>query len=325
MKRIAFISGWAVAGVLAIAAFVLYGKNEGLGERIDEMERGRSGLELRLEQQTEQIQKLAEVKSELALRVDEAEEALARLEESADTLANTSSPPPPDDSTAPPKEEKPKNPFARMFGGAMTDEMAENVAGMTAEMQYGELIVDLKLSPEKASEVRAIIRDVLSEQMKETFRMQRGELESSGDTTTYYKDVLRAELAQALNPEEMEYFEEYQDGMAERMMRRSYDMQLNMYAAGLTEENRAMVLDVLVEEALLGNELLQTQTDTNGGMTQQVGAQFDLQLGILERSAERLTDALDEDQYAILQRFIDQQASTFEMARQMMENQTTEE
>ncbi len=49
-------------------------------------------------------------------------------------------------------------------------------------------------------------------------------------------------------------FDEYQQELPERMLRRSFEGQVNSMAAGLSVETRAILVDVLVEEALLADQ-----------------------------------------------------------------------
>jgi hypothetical protein len=63
-------------------------------------------------------------------------------------------------------------------------------------------------------------------------------------------DRAREVLSKILTADEMATWEDFEEHKAERMMEQTYDMQLGMFAAGLTPENKAMVRDVMVDEEM---------------------------------------------------------------------------
>ena len=130
-----------------------------------------------------------------------------------------------------------------------------------------------------------------------------------------YEQRMRDELSYFLSPEDLAGFDEYQATLPERMMEQSYGMQLRMYASGLTPENHAMVLDVLTEEMLF----LQDDSAGASSSSSDPGSEFANLIEMYDRVRERFSGVLDEGQQAVLDRFLDQQQSMFEMMLPMME------
>ena len=127
---------------------------------------------------------------------------------------------------------------------------------------------------------------------------------------------MRDELSYFLTPEDLAVFDEYQATLPERILEQSYGVQLTMYASGLTPENHAMVLDVLVEEMLF----LQDDSAAASSSSSDPGSEFTRLIEVYDRVRERFEGVFDEGQQAVLGRFRDQQQSMYEMMLPMMES-----
>ena len=109
-------------------------------------------------------------------------------------------------------------------------------------------------------------------------------------------------------------WEEYEETKEARVMEQQYEMQLGMFAPGLTPENRELAKQVLVEEMFA----VQPEMEQFPSGDAQLDSVFDVQLGAYESARERLVEQLDDDQLAQFDRFVDQQQNMLEMASQMM-------
>ena len=211
----------------------------------------------------------------------------------------------------------------------MTDETVETKARIQANTEYGEFLVGLKLSGERADEVLAILYEVLGERIR-YLGAKPGERESLGmSPAEYYTDVLRSDLAQVLNAEEMEYFEEYQSEIPTLELRRTSEQLLVQLAPGLRAENRNIVLDVYIDELFADLEA-QTEQLRQDFLVRPDGSvlvedlpglfPFDSSADVWRRSVERLADVLDADQLAVMQRFVEQMENFAELTQHLLQS-----
>ena len=212
-----------------------------------------------------------------------------------------------------------KNLLSSMFGGEGGKQLADYSARMTVNMYYGDLFRELNLSPETEQQVRDIITRHMTDQMAQGMEMLK---QDSGPETVKMMEEeatkrLRDELSQVLTLEEMALWDEYQETMQERVLDQTYEMQLSMFASGLTPESREIVRQAIVDEMLATSpHTLQYPQTTEGALE----TAFDIQRDAFARARARVAEQLSEDQLAHFDRFIDTQEQMVEMALQMMRN-----
>ena len=143
--------------------------------------------------------------------------------------------------------------------------------------------------------------------------MKDGTPESVEKFENDLRSEMKTELSKVLTNEGMAIFDEYMQTMPERMLRKSFAMQLGMYAPSLSEENRTMVLDVMVEEM--------TAIKDEPGNVATMGNRGAAGIEALERSRERLSTVLDEQQMSQVDAMIQQQRIRFERMQQMLSSQ----
>ncbi len=214
------------------------------------------------------------------------------------------------------------NVLSRMFEG----ESGEQIARMTVNMYYGDLFQELKLPKDTEQQVRDIIAKYAAEQIRQGMgALKEGSApEDMKGVEEEIEERLRDELSRILTAEEMAVYDEYQDTMRERVLDQTYEMQLSMFAGGLTPENREIVKQTIIDE-MLAMEANVTQYPAGASDIQ---AAFDIQRAAYERARERLLDVLDEDQLTVFDQFIETQQQMVETALQMMgglQGQTLEE
>lgn len=294
MARWLAAMGWCAAMAAGFACWVLYRENESLRAAHKTIDDARKELETRVARVTEDLSRERSASAALEGRLNELETTLDELK-----VASAAPAPEPVAETPPvgprlrlpaalpqgaPADDDAPSPLLQM---AMSDEAIARSAGINLNMRYGELFTHLQLDAERADEIRAIIRSILEQQTRDALARARG---GQGPQPPIDYDVwIREELAQVLTPQELAAFDEYQAGMNERIQRQSYDLQLTMFAPGLTPENRALALDVLVEETAIA------QQEGTGRTV------------VYDRALERLAGSLDEPQYALFEGFVEQQ------------------
>lgn len=210
--------------------------------------------------------------------------------------------------------------MAGMFQGESGQKMADFSAGMAVDMAYKDLFANWNLPEDVEEQARQIIKDHMSEQIKASMEVfgsgfdkeKIDKLEEDG------KNQLRQQLSGVLNAQELAQWEEYESTIEDHMLKQQFDMQLGMFAPGLTPENRAIVRDVLAEESLAGKDSAEGIDD--------IQASFETQSEALDRAYERLSQdgRLDEAQLAEFDRFMSSMEQQMEMARTMFNSFTQE-
>lgn len=317
MRTTFLMLGWLLAVALGIVAVMEAGRaREERGEAARAEER-LAAAQASVDELSTRVDDISGQMDDLLIELNDLETAKAELEAVNRVAVETAvdveeAAPEPVAETGPSDDNaKRKNPFAKMFGGVMTDEMAEQSAKMSAEMQYGDLIGELALDDARSNQVREIITRVLTEQTKSALDDTNAAQSNDGDR-------LRDELAQVLSAEELAEFDQYQAVLPEKMLRQQYAVQLGTYAAQLSEEDRTMMLDVLVEESLgMQTDAFESREDP--------AAVFQRQLAVFDNTAVRLADVFNEEQMVPIDRFLDQQRAAVEMVMRMMESDEEED
>ena len=258
MGRAVMVLGWCL-GVVATAFWLsAYNANRSLKSEVQELSAQHAQSLVRMELQAEQIDALSDNASDVTGQLKEAELKMATLENALEALPDEVRDPGDDlastndsglledapDAQESSEEDEPKkvNPFAEVLSG-MSDEVLLASARMNVEMQYGDFLNGLDV--ETAEQARLVITQFLLDQAAQGMSLMRGELSADKISAIDYEQQMRDELSYLLSQEEWAAFDDYQATLPESMLERNYDMQLSMYASGLTPENRAMVLDVL--------------------------------------------------------------------------------
>ncbi len=121
-------------------------------------------------------------------------------------------------------------------------------------------------------------------------------------------------MSELLSPDDLELFDEYYATLEERSLRRGHAFQMDLYGQGLSQENRVLVSDALVEEELA---LLDAQRQSTHAIPpEQV---LEERLAMHDRVLERLSGAMEDRQYAILEEFLGQLENQNEAVRQARE------
>ena len=316
MRNVTLYTISALCIVLAVAFVTVILKMGNLRSRLDEVQQENSRLQTKVNQlaalgdesEVEQLRaELEIVKPKLA----KAEQALAERDAKLSAIQVEQA------QTDPESEESKKDstpPFMRMFE---SEEALGANAKMQVNMQYGILLADLKLPSDVEDEVRAILADSLKEQLRTAMKaMQDGTMKDfrANQTEEAFADALRAELSTVLNADEMVVWEDYEANKGYYMLEQSYDMQLGMYAPSMSRETRDTVKQVLAEEMTVASQDLM-----DGGESESNGA-FDMQSDAMNRGLERLSTVLNEEEYAQVERFIEQQNESLRATQAMMQS-----
>ncbi|MCC6694386.1 MAG: hypothetical protein IT365_02040 [Candidatus Hydrogenedentes bacterium] len=195
------------------------------------------------------------------------------------------------------------------------DETIVASAGMQVNMQYAMLLADLKLPADAEEEVRGILTEFLADQIRFAVKAAKDGTLNSGPpegTREKHMEELRGELSKVLNAEEMAVWEDYEANKESFMLQQSYDMQLATFAPSISQDTRNVVKQVLAEEVLAAHK----EPAADGGTG--IEAIVNRQTAAFEQSLERLSTQLTEDEYAQVERFIQQQIQQTRTSQEMM-------
>ena len=316
MKNFILISGWVAAIVLVILGFVQQQKLTALQTAAVDVEAVK----------TELAASVAKVEA-LERQRDTLEASLAEVEPVKGTSADESGVATPDvdpialikglfgkgeasgDSADPAEAEKSANPFTAMFEGEQGEKMMEASMEMAIDMQYGPLFAELGLAPEKAAALRAVLSDHQRVAMEGGMAMMRGELKAD-EFEVPSEDELMARVAEVLDDGELEKFSAYQEALPEKMMRQQMEMQVGMFASGLSEESRAVAVDILVENLLPPDGAEQNPASADSMAHMESG---------YENALAEIDQALAPEEAAQVRRFIEQQQASVRMFTELME------
>jgi hypothetical protein len=302
---------WVAVVVLAVVAQGLHRQNTAMRDRAER-------LQMQLTRQQDALQETAKAASVEAqevqdrqdardARIAELEGSLEELQARYDDAVNVSAAPDDDG-------EAEKSPMANMLGG-FSEEMARSTASTQVSLFYKDFLNELNVDAETRDIVREILNDFKGAETWDQILVARGELTQEEVEATDYPGQLRDALSAVLPDQELAYYDEYEDGMQERMIRQSYDMQLSMFAGELTEENRALALDFIVDEMSALEEAGGAPTNTEDGQA----AQFQGVIDMFDSVSAQLFEILPEDQYAAFERFAEQQANQMRLVQQMFD------
>ena len=197
-----------------------------------------------------------------------------------------------------------------MFKGEEGKKMREMGARMNLNMLYGELFTELGLDPEREDALKALIMESMTQQIE----MGMGAFDKDFDaeamvaTQKEAEEKLASQVKELLNPDEYDQYAEYEAHKEERVLKQSLEMQLGMFGgAGLSVENRAMAIDTIIEEF----QVLQSGAMDPVEMMSNPLAMYD-------NALERLDGAMEPDQLAHVENFVQQQRDMMEAAAAMM-------
>ncbi|MCH7908307.1 MAG: hypothetical protein IIB38_01675 [Candidatus Hydrogenedentes bacterium] len=318
MKRILPYAGWGIALVVLAGFLFQYVVNREQTAEIDLLSGERAALTALVGIQAEKLEAYAADMDAVTQRMKDTEATVLIWQDYlTDTFSGTDPANLPDEIAellpdALKEVEKSSFDFSNF---EMPEHMSGYMGTMMTEMQYGDFISSLDVSPETREEVRNLIMGTL----KETFdTVYEGDAEPFAESTMFSNAELRTELETILTPEQLAEFDAYEENLSEHMMRQSTNMQLQMLAGGLTEENRELVTEILVEEfSAAFDDIDEESFDplSFGGMNE----------ATYESARQRLSELLAPDQLAIYDRYVDMQNTMMESMSEMMEMMNTEE
>ncbi len=332
MGKAVSAGGWVVAVTLLAATAYLYRVNQDLNARLSASNDEREEILVQVEAQSDQNTELSEMIAKLSQGLDDTQARLQQLEEATRDMARRRTGFSSFeelgegigatlgdlgaiiDLIASGQAVMIGNPFASLISRLVSEDTPEAVARAAVNMRYGEFIRSLDLDENRRAEVEdAFIQGTRAQIERASSSLFAGE-EDEEKPEDADVDVLLEHLAQVLTPEELERFDASQSDLRETNVRRNFQVQLRIFAAGLTPENKERVLNVLVEETLKAID--EAGTAPPGSLD--LKGLLDTQKTVYPRALERLRNDLDDEQYAVFERFVDNQLGLLETSSRLL-------
>lgn len=195
-------------------------------------------------------------------------------------------------------------------GEGMEQAMETSVLAQVS-MMYGDFLRGDALTPEKREALRELLNAHAKAQMRDGLDVFTGKAEWD-EVQAYLQEAQAqrdAEIAALLSPTELEAWEAYEAELPQRMMTQSIDMQLGMFAPGLSSETRDRARDVIVEEMLMSREA-DPSTTIPGGVQAMSQA--------MANARERLAGEIGEEDLQQLDLFMQQMEQFAQIGEGMM-------
>lgn len=306
MKVLA-IAGWIFAIIGGFAALTLFQRNQAV-------------------EQTRY--KYAEEVKNLQIQVEKLEEINARHAYDAQKLAPPVAPPAqpaPPENPIPAAETMPKETAAAAPAEEpaaegeteqpeLNDDQKRMLKAQTSavtDMVYGEFLAGLNLPSETADAVHQIIGEAMGKEMMLTQQALGSTPPWSGKKLGEQKDAIRASLReslqQQLTPEQLTAWDQQEAMSTQILYENVVGGQLAMLAPSLGDEARRTIGSVVGEELAIQLDGMETVDDP---YSRERFAQA--QRTALENSVERLRDALNDEEFAQLERYRQQAEQTFQ-------------
>jgi hypothetical protein len=203
----------------------------------------------------------------------------------------------------------------KMFQTPQGEKMLDTGVSVAMNMQFADFFNTL--APEHVEAVR----EILSGFMVHTARLginfmnaKDGDMDSAVTEITAARETMLSDLRNVIGDEGVALFEQYEQELPARMMDQTIQMQLGMFAGGLSEETRTLVRQTLVEE------LVAALPENGAALPGPLGARATMenQDEGYSRALERLSGQLTEEEFGVVEQFVNQQQQMVNMFSNMM-------
>jgi hypothetical protein len=199
-------------------------------------------------------QELAAAKDNIARLQSERDAAVARLKSSPGSTAANASETPAAAANAGDGKSQGAAAFAKMFESEEGRKMMKSQGAMMTRMMYGDLARVLKLSPQEAEQVMAMLSDRQSAMAEGQFKfMGEGKFdEKSAKEMASQSEVVKkdfdAKLKGILGEEKFQEMQEYERTLGDRMALVQYDQSFNAAGVPLQADQRETLLGIMSRE-----------------------------------------------------------------------------
>ncbi len=204
--------------------------------------------------------------------------------------------------------------MTELFRGPQGEQMLDMSTQMTMNMQYADFFN--MLPPESVDAVREIMGDYLIHTARLSMGLLDGGADREGAATAMEatRETMLTELRGVIGDDGVAMYEQYEQELPGRMLDQALEMQMGMFARGLSAETQELVRHTLVEELLAAQPENMMAFPTPDAMRDGVLTQQEA----YERALERLAPHLMEEEYETVHGFVQQQQQMMDMFGSMM-------
>lgn len=180
-----------------------------------------------------------------------------------------------------------------------TDNVEEQMAQMQAKVRYGSFVDGLEVTTARRAEIDTAITAVFIERTRASRDRSSGRASAVDLEEIASAAYLRDQLAAIMSAEELAEFDGYEATFQQRQLRNNFTLQLSRVAGGLTEANREIVLEILMQNMGAGQEQVQASNRDAVDESQR-------QLQALMNARTEIAGRLDEAQLREAEKFLGQ-------------------
>lgn len=226
--------------------------------------------------------------------------------------------------------------IARMMNSPRIREIGSR---MMLNSRYGQFISSLGLNAEDEEQLNEIMSDVISGQNELRILLANGEITLEEFQSSMADLNMEDALASFLTPSEMDAFYTYEaeeEARNRQQMESVMRMQLTAQTPGLTESNRELVAQTLVDvlgtsgrsglasAGMVRAEVHAGPGDTEGASISLAAGGLNMQVEAYDSVLDQLEGTMDDDQFAIVENYVEQQQMQMEMVQEIMSMQGEE-
>ena len=175
----------------------------------------------------------------------------------------------------------------------------EQMAKMRVQVRYGEFLGNLSVSDSRRADINAAITNVFVERNEASKNVSAGLATSLAMEEITSPEYLRDQLIDVLTNDELIAFDEFEDNYLQVQLRNNFNSQLTRTAPGLSEANRELVLEILMQHMGAG----QTRATFSGG---DAVDESQRQLQALVQARSEINKQIDDDQMQEIEKFLSQ-------------------
>lgn len=172
-------------------------------------------------------------------------------------------------------------------------------ANARVNLLYREFLDSLAMDPAGKDAVRAVLRAYLQAAARAGMNSLDGGYEDRAVLHEEFAQLdaqLHEQLAALLPPEEMAYFDEYQQALVERQLATGIETQLRLMAPELIPENQQIVVDIMLDEVLARH--------AGAGLVSPPEGALRVQEEAYQQLLARARQYMEPEQFAVLERFV---------------------
>tara|TARA_B100000214_G_scaffold370000_1_gene343974 strand:- start:377 stop:1093 length:717 start_codon:yes stop_codon:yes gene_type:complete len=173
----------------------------------------------------------------------------------------------------------------------------EQMADMQVQVRYGGFLGSL--SDYRREDINSAITAVFVDRNKASRNISAGIATSLEMEEITSPEYLRDQLLDVLTNDELIAFDEFEDNYLQVQLRNNFNSQLTRTAPGLSEANKELVLEILMQHMGVG----QTRATFSGG---DAVDESQRQLQALVQARSEINKQIDDDQMQEIEKFLSQ-------------------